>query len=116
MSDSVEFLHADKQESLLKIETKIFWWVWSCIPKVLKIAGLQYIYNISKKMLQMKLTFMMEINMKFDLNILGVNVFHKVVGMTMKTRRAWLWEWSSILKVLKVRSLQRPYIISKKKF
>ena len=33
----------------------------------------------------------------------------------MKTWRAWWWEWSSILKVLKVTSLQCLYNISKKK-
>ena len=33
----------------------------------------------------------------------------------MKTWRAWWWAWSSILKVLKVTSLQCLYNISKKK-
>ena len=33
----------------------------------------------------------------------------------MKTWRTWWWEWSSILKVLKVTSLQCLYNISKKK-
>ena len=37
-----------KHENLLKSDTKIFWWVWSSIPKVLKIASLQCLYNISK--------------------------------------------------------------------
>ena len=35
--------------------------------------------------------------------------------MIMKTWRTWWWEWSSILKVLKVTSLQCLYNISKKK-
>ena len=48
MSDAVDFLHADKHESLLKINTKIFWWVWSSIPKVPKKASLQCLYNIPK--------------------------------------------------------------------
>ena len=39
VSDAVDFLHADKHESLLQIDTKIFWWQWSSIPKLL--------YNIS---------------------------------------------------------------------
>ena len=34
----------------------------------------------------------------------------------MKTCRTWWWEWSSILKVLEVTSLQCLYNISKKKF
>ena len=54
MSDVVDFLHADKYESLLKIDTKIFWWVRSTIPKVSKIASLQCLYNISKKKLWAK--------------------------------------------------------------
>ena len=51
MSDAVDFLHANKNENLLKIATKIFWWVWSSIPKVSKTANLQCFYNISKKKL-----------------------------------------------------------------
>ena len=57
MSDAADFLHADKHESLLKIDIKIVWWVWSSIPKVLKIASLQCLYNTSKKKLKMKLIF-----------------------------------------------------------
>ena len=30
-----------------------FWWIWSSIPKVPKIASLQYLYNNSKKKLKM---------------------------------------------------------------
>ena len=40
VSDEVDFLHADKHESLLQIDTKIFWQGWSNIPKVLSIASL----------------------------------------------------------------------------
>ena len=63
MSDAVDFLHVDKHESLLKIDTKLFWWVWSSIPEVPKKASLQCLYNIPKK-LEMKLTFLMQINIK----------------------------------------------------
>ena len=63
MSDVVDFLHVDKHESLLQIDTKIFWWVWSSIPEVPKKASLQCLYNIPKK-LEMKLTFLMQINIK----------------------------------------------------
>ena len=49
MSDAVDFLHADKHESLLQIDTMIFLWGWSNIPKVPKIASLQCLCNISKK-------------------------------------------------------------------
>ena len=51
MSDAVDFIHADRHEKLLKIDTKIFWFVYSSIPKVSKIASLQCLYNISKKKL-----------------------------------------------------------------
>ena len=50
MSDAVDFLHTDKHESLPQIDTKIFWWVWSSIPKVLKKkTSLKCLYNIPKK-------------------------------------------------------------------
>ena len=48
-----------------------------------------------------------------DLNTLGIKVFYNVTGMIMKTWRTWWWEWSRILKVLKVASLQCLYNISK---
>ena len=50
-----------------------------------------------------------------DFNTLGINVFYNVTGMIMKTWRTWWWEWSSILKLLKVTSLQCLYNIAKKK-
>ena len=46
VSDAVDFLHADKHESLLQIDTKIFWCVWSSIPKVTKKESLQCFYNV----------------------------------------------------------------------
>ena len=38
------------------IYTKIFWWIWSSIPKVPKKASFQCLYSIPKK-LEMKLNF-----------------------------------------------------------
>ena len=46
---------------------------------------------------------------------MGIKAFYMVIGMIMKTWRAWWWAWSSILKVLKATSLQCLYNISKKK-
>ena len=46
---------------------------------------------------------------------MGIKVYWKVIGMIMKTRRAWWWAWLIILKVLKVASLQCLYNVSKKK-
>ena len=63
LSDEVDFLHADKHESLLQIDTMILMG-WSSISKVPKIASLQCLYNISKKKLKMKLIFCMQINIK----------------------------------------------------
>ena len=63
LSDEVDFLHADKHESLLQIDTMILTG-WSSISKVPKIASLQCLYNISKKKLKMKLIFCMQINIK----------------------------------------------------
>ena len=38
MRDEVDFLHADKQESFRQIDTD-FWWGWSSIPIVPKMAS-----------------------------------------------------------------------------
>ena len=118
MSDAVDFLHADKHESLLQIDTKIFWWVWSSIPKVPKISSLQCLYNIPKKVRNEVDFFDVDKHQSFlpvDFNTLGIKFFYKVIGMIMTTWRAWSWKWSSIIKVLKVTCLQCFYNISKKK-
>ena len=118
MSDAVDFLHADKHESLLQIDTKIFWWVWSSIPEVPKKASLQCLYNIPKKVRDEVDFFDADKHQSFltvDFNTLGIKVFYNVTGMIMKTWRTWWWEWSSILRVLKVTSLRCLYNISKTK-
>ena len=46
-----------------------FWWRWSSISKVPKIASLQCLYNISKKKLEMKLIFCMQINTQVSKNL-----------------------------------------------
>ena len=121
MSDAVDFLLADKHESLLQIDTKISWWLWSSISEVPKKASLQCLYNIPKKVRDEVDFFDADKHQSFltvDFNTLGINVFYNVTSMIMKTWRAWRtwwWEWSSILKVPKVISLQCLYNISKKK-
>ena len=118
MSDTVDVLHADKHESSLQIGTKSFWWVCSSIAKVPKIASLQCLYNITKKVRD-EVEFCdadkHQSSLPVDFNTLGINVFSNVIGIIMNTWKAWWWEWSSILKVLKVTSLQYLYNISKKK-
>ena len=118
MSDAVDFLHADKHESLLQIDTKIFWWVWSSIPEVPKKASLQCLYNIPKKVRDEVDFFDADKHQSFltvDFNTVGIKFFYIVIDMIMKTWREWWWEWSGILKVLKVTSLERLYNISEKK-
>ena len=58
MSDAVDFLRADKQKILLQIDIKIFWLVYSSIPKVEKIAILQCLKNISKKKVRAEVDFL----------------------------------------------------------
>ena len=90
-----------------------FWWGWSSIPKVPKIASFQCLYDISKKKLEMKLIFGMQINVK---------VFYKLISTLLVSNFSigwyyhYWWAWSSILKVLKVTSLQYLYNILKTGF
>ena len=88
MTDAVDFLHADKHESLLQINTKFFWWVWSSIPEVPKKASLQCLYNIPKKVRDEVDFFDADKYQSFltvDFNTLGTKVFYNVTGMIMKT-------------------------------
>ena len=112
MSNAVDFTHADKYESLLQIDTNIFWWRWSSIPKVCKIASLQCLNNILKEKLEMKLTFWMQMNIKVSYKLISTLWASKYP--TRGYYDYW-WAWSSILKVLKVTNLQYSYNISKKK-
>ena len=118
MSDAVGFLHVDKHDSFLQIDTKIFWWLWSSIPEVLKKARLQCFCNIPQKVRDEVDFFDADKHQSFltvDFNTFGIKVFYNVRVTIMKTWRSWWWEWSSILKVLKITSLQCLYNISKKK-
>ena len=88
-----------------------FLWGWSSIPKVLKIASLQRLYNISDKKLEMKSIFCMQASIKFS---------HKLISTLWASKfpimwyyHYW-WAWWSILKVLKITILHDLYNISKK--
>ena len=95
--DEVDFLHAGKHESLLQIDTMILMGrEWSSIPKVPKIASLQCLYNISKKELEIKLIFLLVYKHPSVLQ-----------GGTITTPGQ---DQASILRVLKVTSLQYLYI------
>ena len=104
---------------MLQIDTKIFSWLRPSIPKILKIASLQCLYNISKKKLEIKLTFWMQINIKVSYKLISALLASKCSTRWESWSWSWWsswWAWSSIHKVLKVTSLQCLYNISKKKF
>ena len=104
MSDAVDFLHADKHESLLQIDTKIFWWIWSSIPKVPKKASLQCLCNIPKKVKDEVDFFDADKHQRFltvDFNTLDIKVFHNVIGMIMKKWGEWWWEYQAFSKYSK---------------
>ena len=118
MSNTVDFWHADKHENLmLQIDTNSFWWVWSSIPKVPKKSSFHCLYNIPKRGRDKSDFFDADKHQSFltvGFNSLDIKVFYNLIGMTMKTWRAWWLEWSSILRVLNVTSLQWFYNISTK--
>ena len=59
LSDNVDFLHADKHETLLQIDMILIGIVKH--SQSFQIESLQYLYNISKKKLKLKLIFGMQI-------------------------------------------------------
>ena len=83
----------------------------SRVPKVPKIARLQCLYNILKKKLGREFIFSSQMNIKVYYMLIST-----LWASKMPTRRYYhyCWVWSSILKVLKVISLQYLYNISKK--
>ena len=66
VSNEVGFLCADSYESVIEI-----WHGWASIPKVLVIASLQCLYNISKKKLEMRLIFCMQRNIKVSYQLIS---------------------------------------------
>ena len=66
VNDEVDFLHADKYESFLQIDTLI---VYDDGQE--KIGILQCFYNISKKKLEMNLIFCMQISIKFSCKLIS---------------------------------------------
>ena len=63
MSGAVDFLHADKDESLLQIMLRLFDGYGQAFPKFPK-KQVCNVFTISLKKLEMKLTFLMQINIK----------------------------------------------------
>ena len=58
MNDGVHFLYINNVESFLQIDTG-FWLGWSSFPEVLKIASLEWLYNISMKNFEKKVIFLL---------------------------------------------------------
>ena len=98
------FLLADKHERLIQIDSMLLMG-FSSIPKVLKIAILQCLYNISKMKLD-EIEFLHADKyrsfLQVDFNTLGIKVSYKVMlSLLMKTLkvlsswhyRFW-WKWS----------------------
>ena len=108
VSNEFDFLHADKHGSLLQIDTTILMG-WSTISKVSKIASLQCLFNISKKKLEKKFTFSLQINIKVSYKLISTLLASNFVS---RWYYHW-WSWSSILKVFKVTSLQVCNIFTK---
>ena len=85
MTDAVGFFHADNHESLLLIDIKIIWWVWSSIPKVPKKASLQYLFNIPKIVRDEVDFFDADKHQSFRISILWASKFSTIW-------QAWLWK------------------------
>ena len=88
MIDAVDFLHADKHESLLQIDTKILMGMVkdSQSSQNSKFTmSLQYL----KKEVRDEVDFLHvdkhQSFLQVDFNTLGIKVFSKVTGITMKT-------------------------------
>ena len=71
MSDEAGFIHVDKHESFLKIDTVILMGTPKHSRKTAlpKIASSQCLYIISKKESEMNLIFGMQINIKVSCNL-----------------------------------------------
>ena len=110
MSDKIDFLHADMHEILLQIDTVTLIGIVKrsqSFQNSKVTMSLQYI----KKKLGRECIFNLQMNIK---------VFYRLTSTfwASKMPARWYchycWVWSSILKVLKVISLQYLYNISKK--
>ena len=143
MKDEVYFWHTDKHGSLLQEVTKYFSCVQSSMPKVPKTTSLLFLCNILIKTWVMKLIFYMRIStkacwkliIKFLMSLqylkkkvrdevdfwINFKVSCKLISALWPSTfpRKWYYHWyswSSILKLLKVKTLHYLYNITKKKW
>ena len=111
VSNAVDFLHVDKHESFLQIDTIILMEMVKYFrsSQNSKFAvSLQYL----KKEVGMKLTFCMQINIKVSYKLISTLWVSK---FSTRWYYHYLWAWSIILNIPKVTSLQFLYNISKNK-
>ena len=95
----------------MAVSYKLILWYLMSSQAFAKFPSFQWIYNISKKKLEIKLIFWMQIKIKVS------QVDFNTLDIKFPTRwycHYW-WVWLSILEVLKGTSLQYLYNISKKK-
>ena len=92
--DEIDFLYADKHQSFLQVDFNTLDIKVSLMMGIikhsqsLKVASLQYLYNISEKKLGMELNFWMQINIK--------------ASTSWHYRQRW--KWPDIFKVTKIRN------------
>ena len=110
LSDTVDFLRVDKHESLLQIDAMILVKMVNCFHSSQNSKFARMSLQYLKKRLEIKLTFCMQINIKVSYKLILTLWASKFLA-----RWYYQWAWSMILKVLKVKSLQYLYNISKKK-
>ena len=94
--DKVDFLHADKHESLLQIDTIILMGMVKH-SEVLKIASSQCFYNTSEKKLKMKLIFCMEVNIKVSYRLI-------LTLLASKFHTRWYYHYLRSYKIINKRS------------
>ena len=109
MSDEIDFLHADKHVSLLQIDMTLIGIVKHSRNSTVTMS-LQY---IKKEVRKGVFIFSLQLNTKVSFRLIPT-LWASKIPTTWYYHYCWVW--SSILKVLKVISLQYLYKISKKEF
>ena len=79
--NDVDFLHVDKHESLIEIDAMILMGLAKYSQSILG-SNLQCLYNISKKKLEMKLIFCMQIN----INVLALSFLTEMTRHVQNTK------------------------------
>ena len=96
-------MHADKHQSFLQIHAMVFDGGWSSITKFPKVEGLQCLYNIKKKSLEMKLSFFMQTDIKVSYKVISCKVILLLLlmGLTKHFQSTQSNKFALSLKYLK---------------